>query len=611
MRFLLLPLVLAALAAPAARAQLAAGGAHTCLVLGNGDVKCWGSAREGQLGLGSPLAVGDEPGEMGRALPRVPLGGEAVAVVAGAFHTCALLGTGAPLCWGAGRDGETGAGTSQARGDAPGEVAALAALDLGEPVAALAAGANHTCALLASGAVKCWGANAYGQLGLGSREATGDAPGEVGPSLPAVPLPAPAVALSAGADHTCAVLLGGAVACWGRGDRGQLGSGNRAARGDTPDEVGAPFPTVPLGRAASAVAAGGEHTCALFADGAVKCWGGAFYGQTGLGARDARGDMPGEIEALPDVDIGGRVVELAAGARHTCARLEGGAVKCWGAGVFGQTGAEATEAIGDAPGEMGPNLAPVVLHERAVALAAGATHTCALFEDASLRCWGSGADGRLGIGDTRTRGDGPGEMGYALPPTDAGGPALAVELTTFTASADGPHALLAWTTASETSNAGFAVETRRAGDDAWREIAFVPGHGTTPNAHAYAHRAPAVGAGRHAFRLRQVDTDGAADYSATVEVEATLAEDAALTRPAPNPFAGSTRLTLTVARPQHVAAHAYDLLGRRVSVLFDGALEANAPETLTFDGANLPAGVYLIRVQGETFTRTERAVLAR
>jgi len=176
-------------------------------------------------------------------------------------------------------------------------------------VTAISAGGFHTCALLSSGAVKCWGFNHYGQLGLGRGNSRGDEDGEMGAALPVVDLGSgvTVTAISAGRFHTCALLSSGAVKCWGDNAYGQLGFGDMNSRGDEDGEMGAALPVVDLGSGVTvtAISAGGYHTCALLSSGAVKCWGDNANGQLGFGDTNRRGDEDGEMgAALPVVDLG-------------------------------------------------------------------------------------------------------------------------------------------------------------------------------------------------------------------------------------------------------------------------------------------------------------------
>ncbi|MBI3976703.1 MAG: hypothetical protein HY331_00825, partial [Chloroflexi bacterium] len=165
----------------------------------------------------------------------------------------------------------------------------------------LVSGNAHTCALLGNGTVKCWGWNNAGQLGLGDTNNRGDGSNEMGSNLPAVQLGGTAVALTAGIWHTCALLSDSAVKCWGQNNYGQLGLGDTDSRGDGPNEMGTNLPAVQLGGTAVALTAGGSHNCALLNDGVVKCWG---YGLLGLGDTNHRGDEPNEMGTnLPAVDL--------------------------------------------------------------------------------------------------------------------------------------------------------------------------------------------------------------------------------------------------------------------------------------------------------------------
>lgn len=171
--------------------------------------------------------------------------------------------------------------------------------------------------------------------------------------------------------------------------------------------------------AVTSIVAGDEHTCALFANGVVKCWGNGS--SLGLGDTYARGDDPGEMgRQLGGVDLGtGRsATAITAGSDFTCALLDDGTVKCWGGNEYGQLGQGDDEPRGATRGQMGDALAPVDLGigRTAVAVEAVTVGVCALLDDASVKCWGA-AGGR---GDREPRGDEPGEMGEALPPIDLG-----------------------------------------------------------------------------------------------------------------------------------------------------------------------------------------------
>jgi len=349
-----------------------------CVLGDDGVVKCWGTNRTGELGLG---AISDPrscvPEEMGNA-GLVSLPAPAVAIGGRKEHACALLMNGSVTCWGANESGQLGVGDRAAR-LGPSEPLAF---ESGFSPQRLVLGEDHGCAIATDKRVKCWGNDELGQLGP---PATGDvlAPG---PDLRLRGAPVDAVA--AGDDHTCAILTGGALKCWGRNSEGQLGLGDIINRGDQGGQMGDALPAVDLGSGAiaTAVATGSAHTCAVRGDGSVTCWGAGDTGQLGQGT-------PGFAFAPPPpIALPADATAVSAGADFSCALLTDGRVLCWGDGARGQLGA------GDTPGHAAPDAA-VALPGKASAIAAGAHHACAVLSDHGLACWGANDVGQLGLGD--------------------------------------------------------------------------------------------------------------------------------------------------------------------------------------------------------------------
>jgi alpha-tubulin suppressor-like RCC1 family protein len=340
---------------------VATGSYHTCALLATGAVRCWGEGGAGELGHDTASNVGDGGGDPSiQDAGDVPLGGEATAITAGDSHTCALLSTGAVRCWGYGGDGELGHGATDNIGDGGGDLSIKDAGDvpLGGRATAISAGAYHTCALMVTGAVRCWGYGGDGQLGHNASTSIGDGGGD--PSIQAagdVPLGGTAVAITAGAFHTCALLTTGGVRCWGSGFFGQLGhdsSSNVGDGGGDPSikDVG----NVPVGGTPVAVTAGNNHTCALLTTGGVRCWGLGRDGELGHDSVSNIGDGGGDlsIKDAGDVPVGGRASAVTGGADHTCALLSTGALHCWGFGFFGQLGHNTPDSVGD--GGTGPSI---------------------------------------------------------------------------------------------------------------------------------------------------------------------------------------------------------------------------------------------------------------
>lgn len=398
--------------------KIEAGHYHTCAVLNTGRIKCWGANGGGQLGLGDTRNRGNLPGQMGSALPVTDLGTDAKvdSLALGGSHSCARLVNGTLKCWGASGVGALGLGPVTTRGNGPNQMGdRLEAVSLGGLATTVAAGANHTCAVVDGAVTRCWGQNSYGQLGLGdtdNRNVADSASVNLGSGK--VPL-----AFALGEAHTCAQLNGGSLKCWGFNSTGHLGLGDSVVRGNEPDEMGDALGSVDLGgEAVLALDAGFHHACALLGTGKVKCWGHNGFGQLGLGDRSPRGTNPSHMgDQLKEVDVGASVMALAVGGYHSCALLIDGRVKCWGHNDFGQLGLGDMMDRGGAPDDMGDALASVDLGDRAtaVAITAGAQHTCALLTDGRVKCWGRNHMGQLGLGDALPRGHVPGTMGDALP----------------------------------------------------------------------------------------------------------------------------------------------------------------------------------------------------
>ena len=333
-----------------------AGDLHACAVTVGGGLKCWGDNTYGQLGDDSSSAPVPVPVDV------VGLGSGVRAVTAGGEHTCAVTTGGAVKCWGRNTSGQLGDGTLLDQ-SAPVDV-----LGLGSGVLAVTAGGGHTCALTSGGAVLCWGGNTSGQLGHTSVTLGQSSPVDV------VGLGSGVRAVTAGAEHTCAVTSGGAVKCWGRNTTGQLGDG-------TTEDRSAPVDVVGLGSGVQAITAGGDHTCALTSEGASKCWGDNSFGQLG--------DDTTENQTAP-VDVvgwGSAVQAISAGSDHTCALTSEGALKCWGAAGHGQLGDYTT----------GNQTAPVDVVGWS-AVSGGLHHTCAMTISWKVECWGANDSGQLGDG---------------------------------------------------------------------------------------------------------------------------------------------------------------------------------------------------------------------
>jgi alpha-tubulin suppressor-like RCC1 family protein len=275
----------------------------------------------------------------------------------------------------------------------------------------LDAGGNQACAVVRGGALRCWGLGAFGVLGYGNQNNIGDdePPSSAGPVAVGAGRTVRAVTTGGSSEfaHTCAILDDGSARCWGGNSLGQLGL-NRPA-GDGPvgdDELPSSVPPVDIGGKALAITAGGSHVCAIREGGSVLCWGNAASGQLGYGNKDTIGDNETPASA-GSVDIGaGRTARaIVAGGSHTCTILDTGAVVCWGFGADGELGYGNTDTIGDNETPASAGTVKLGQGRTAVAIAAGNQFTCALLDDGSVRCWGKSAQGSLGYGNTDSIGD--------------------------------------------------------------------------------------------------------------------------------------------------------------------------------------------------------------
>lgn len=189
---------------------------------------------------------------------------------------------------------------------------------------------------------------------------------------------------------------------------------------------------------------------------------------------------------------------------------------------------------------------------------------------------------------------------------------LPVELVDLGWQQDGEAVWVSWKTASETNNAGFAVEVQAVEaitTARWQEIAFVEGRGTTIQAQQYRHRMDALAPGQYRLRLRQMDYDGAVAYSDELEIKVGLVDLYEISEVYPNPVHSKGQMHVVVRAPQHVEVVLYDMLGRRVSELHNGTAGANETLTVSVSGWGLSSGVYLVRVKGERFAATRRFTL--
>ncbi len=331
---------------------------HTCAVIVGGTVKCWGYNGAGALGDGGTETNSPIPVQV------VGVTG-ATDVAAGDDHTSAIVGGGGVKCWGLNVHGELGDGIIPV-GTNPYSLTAVDVVGV-SGATHIAAGTNHTCAIVGGGRVKCWGWDGAGDLGDGGGVPSSTAVDVIGLTG--------ATQISAGGDHTC-VLVAGIVKCWGANDQGQLGNGAISNSSIPVDATGV--------TGATQISAGDRHTCAVLAAGAVKCW--------GLNANGQLGNATTTTSNTP-VDVTGVVgaTHVGGGVLHTCAVVAAGAVKCWGGyGLYG--------ALGNGGSSDSSTAVDVVDVTGATQVTGGFHRSCAIVAAGAVKCWGYNYDGELGDG---------------------------------------------------------------------------------------------------------------------------------------------------------------------------------------------------------------------
>ena len=377
--------------------KISAGSSHTCALNLVGEVFCWGVGDLGRLGNGKwsgtsyPTSVLtlDEDGNA------EPLR-DVVQVSAASEHTCALTSVGEVWCWGAGSRGKLGSGDEDSSRYAKLVVESSRSETPLGGVIQVSVGLSNTCALTSSGQVKCWGRADSGRLGNDMWTGNTSYPVFVvsGDGLE-TPLSG-IIQISGGGGHTCALHKSRRVLCWGSGATGQLGTGSHENSNYPVFVVEGEVSENPLSDVVQ-VSAGEEHTCALISGGEVKCWGLAESGR--LGNNEWSGDVNYPVSVVEEEDSKDpltNIVQISAGGEYTCALTSIGEVKCWGRAESGRLGNDTWTGYTPYPDSvvLGEGLTTPL--SGIIQINAGQSHTCALTSEGQSKCWGKGGDHQLG-----------------------------------------------------------------------------------------------------------------------------------------------------------------------------------------------------------------------
>ena len=354
--------------------KIATGYNHSCGILHDNSLVCWGSDYYGQLGDGG---TNTDRAYVAAYLP-VDLGSgrTALAVAAGHSHTCAILDDGSLKCWGDNSHGQLGDGSTTDR-TSPVQVD----LGSGNTAVSISAGHSHTCAILDDGTLKCWGQDNNGQIGDGGTNSDQSSPVTINLGSSQT-----ADSVSAGVYHTCAVLDDGSIKCWGLNNEGQLGDGSTTTR-TTPVSV-----NLDAGKMAYAVAAGLHHTCAIVDD-HLECWGSndQYQLRQGSYANPDQGHQQNPIIVGRHTQDISKMRAISAGYNHTCL-VSDNAMHCWG-NLSDDTSTPSYQACPryDCFYET-PNLAPHedmgLEIERHIAVSSYGNRQCAITSQGKVICMG-------------------------------------------------------------------------------------------------------------------------------------------------------------------------------------------------------------------------------
>jgi alpha-tubulin suppressor-like RCC1 family protein len=407
--------------------QVAIGGNHTCVLLTNRDVRCWGFNFSGQLGLGNTNSIGND--EAPNSVPPIqfPTGFRVESITAGQAHNCALSEQGKVICWGNNQFGQLGYGDTLNRGGTPQtQPNSLTPIDLGsgfDNVQSITSGssASHTCAVSQSQSflIKCWGVNSQGQLGQ-DREANtniGDNPNELAQIAPIflqmytitdVGGYSPVKQIVVGEFQTCALLVKNTLHCWG---------GNNLNFSDPPIHPQLfPRPTdqqmpsrnvIPIPDARK-ITSGSAHKCILI-NTSIRCWGRNFNGELGNSALP----LAAEDNRVPDPTFPVTIdasTQISSGSNHNCASqgLLDITIRCWGLNNNGQLGYGHTITIGDNEPVSSAGTVKVntdITQGGITKIFSGGSHNCVIFESGNIKCWGRNDVGQLGYGHNIAIGD--------------------------------------------------------------------------------------------------------------------------------------------------------------------------------------------------------------
>ena len=614
-------------------------GYHTILLKSDGTVYTCGMNYYGELGNGSKTDS-KVPVEVSRGAysGTTYLGDNSsnkiISVAMGRYHSIALAEDGTVFTWGFNNDGELGNNTITSS-SVPikvlmGSYSGTAFLgdNPSNKIIAVSAGNVHSMALAQDGTVYTWGnynignSNTPVKIPMGAYPGTaylGDNPGNK------------IIAVSAGYNYSLALAEDGSVYTWGENIYGQLGN-NTIISSTAPIKVlmGAYSGTKYLGDNLSnkiiSVFAGDGHCIALAQDNMVYSWGRNTNGQLGDNSNIHR-YVPVKVlmgaysgTAYLGDDSSNKIISLVGGESHSIAFAQDNTVYTWGHNNYGQLG-DGSHTDGYVPVRVlkgaysGSTYFGDNSSNKIVAVSTGAFHSFALAQDGTVYTWGYNTNGQLGNNSTSAT---PLPVIAQVP-----GGALPVELTIFTAKYSGDKVELQWDTATEENNYGFEVERQKDNGQLaagiWEKIGFVKGSGNSNSPKSYTFVDVNSLNGKVRYRLKQVDNDGNFEYSPVIEVNAAeILNGFLLSQNYPNPFNPTTQIQFGVSKNTYATLTIHDILGKKVSTLFNGNAVAGQVYNLTFNrndpsyrSGSLASGIYYYKLQTNEKTEVRKMLLMK
>ena len=355
---------------------------HACMILENQSLICWGGGGNGRLGDGSST------NSLTPVYSNVPANETPVEIGAGWWHTCGLMESGKIYCWGGGVFGQMGDGTSADNNYEMRQVS----LPFGRTGKTIAVGEHHACTIADNDEVYCWGNNEEGAVGASGYQDTEATPVHVD-----LPGNLYAISIGAGNEHTCVAVNNGRAYCWGDNYYGQLGASTTDWNSYTPLIV-----QIPGNRDVVSIAAGGFHSCAVLDNGKVMCWGADNWGQLGDGGANENVNYP------VYVSMGSNTARAIVTGWHTsCMILDYGDTQCWGRNSKGQVGS------GDDGITEYTTPSTVAGSHDFVSISMIDEGACAITSDAEVYCWGDNWYGQAGNAQSQTQEYIPVELGYS------------------------------------------------------------------------------------------------------------------------------------------------------------------------------------------------------